>query len=262
MKRTAVALAIVATFTAVGPGAQAFPEYTGYSGAPGSYGQCAASCHGSGGGTIQISDFPTEYVPGQVYTVTISHNGGSTIRQFNGSCRIGAGAANAGVISAGANTAIYNEPVETNGVHLNAVGLNSATFNWTAPAAGTGTVRLYIAGHQGSYSGPNTNLTLLATEQVTDVPASEQGIVGALTVAAYPNPFTTSTTITYALAEASPVLIRIFDMAGRALESFSSAKPAGTHQFTWNAAPNPSGIYFVRVESGTLSETRALLLTK
>jgi hypothetical protein len=141
--------------------------YTGYSGAPGSHGTCASSCHGTTGGTIQISGFPSEYVPGQAYTITISHFSGTSIRQFNGSCRVGTGSTNAGTIVEGTNTATYNIAVETNGIHLSAAGHNSGDFEWTAPTQGTGTVRLYIAGLQGtSSSGPNTTLVLVCTEQV------------------------------------------------------------------------------------------------
>jgi len=143
----------------------AHSNYTGYSGAPGSSGTCAASCHGSGGGTIQLSNFPAQYSPGQTYTLTISHSGGSSIRQFNGSCRIGTGSQTAGVISSGSNTVTYSTGSEPNGIHFTSTNQNSGTFYWTAPAAGTGDVRLYIAGLQGSYSGANSTLSFLSTEQ-------------------------------------------------------------------------------------------------
>jgi hypothetical protein len=141
------------------------PTYIGYSGAPGSSGTCASSCHGSSGGTIQIEGFPAEYVPGQSYTITISHNGGNEIRQFNGSCRIGTGSSNAGAISAGTNTITYNTSGETNGIHLSSISLDSGSFQWAAPAQGTGDVRLYVAGHQGNYSGANTNIIQVSSEQ-------------------------------------------------------------------------------------------------
>lgn len=149
-------------------------NYTGYSGAPGSNGLCASSCHGTTGGTIQITGFPAEYVPDQVYTLTVSHSGGTSIRQFNGSCRIGTGSANAGVISSGTNTITYNVSGETNGIHFTTTNLETATFDWTAPGAGTGEVRLYIAGLQGSSGGQNSNFVLTANEQVTSVPTLGQ----------------------------------------------------------------------------------------
>lgn len=143
--------------------ALAHNSYTGYSGAP-TRGTCAGTCHGSGSGTVTISNFPSTYSPGQSYAVTIQRTSGSSIGNFNGSCRVGTGTANAGVLSAGTGTSTYNVSGETNGIHLSSNNQNSATFNWTAPVAGTGTVRLYIGAHQGNYSGANTVLVLVSTE--------------------------------------------------------------------------------------------------
>ena len=144
----------------------AHTNYTGYSSAPGRQ-TCASSCHGSGGGTVTVSGFPELYTPGTPYTITLGHNGGSSIRNFNGSCRLGTGTANAGVISAGMMTSTYNTSGETNGVRLSSSNQNSATFIWTAPAAGSGSARLYIAALQGGYSGQNTRIVLVAEEQTT-----------------------------------------------------------------------------------------------
>jgi len=99
-----------------------------------------------------------------MYTVLLTHSGGSAIKQFNGSCRVGNGSDNAGTISAGTNTSTYNTTGETNGIHLSSNDKDNAEFVWTAPPAGTGTVRLYVAGHQGSASGPNTKVVLVAQE--------------------------------------------------------------------------------------------------
>ena len=147
--------------------AQAFAHttYTGRSGAPGQQ-TCASSCHGLTGGTVTITGFPTSYTPDQNYLITISRISGSTIQNFNTSCRVGTGTANAGVISAGTGTVTYSVNGETNGVHLSTAGQVSATFNWTAPAAGTGTVRLYTGALQGNDpdAGLNTTLVLIADE--------------------------------------------------------------------------------------------------
>ena len=139
----------------------AHSNFTGYSGAPGSYGSCASSCHGSQGGTIEVTGFPTVYAPGNTYTLSISHNGGAPISGFNGSCRIGTGSENAGLISAGSNTVVYNESGETNGIGMSSVDLDNGTFDWTAPDVGTGDVTLYIAGAQGGYFGQNSEITLV-----------------------------------------------------------------------------------------------------
>jgi hypothetical protein len=74
------------------------------------------------------------------------------------------GSANAGSLTAGTGTSTYNATGESNGVKLSSNNQNSGSFNWTAPAAGTGTVRLYVAGLQGGYSGQNTRLILVSNE--------------------------------------------------------------------------------------------------
>lgn len=161
--RTGIIFLIMATILIFSL-AWSFPSLTGYSGAPDSKGNCASSCHGSSGGTITVSGFPSEYEPEQAYAITVAHDGGLPIANFNGSCRIGDGSANAGTITAGTNTATYNTSGETNGVHFTAENQASGTFNWTAPAAGTGSVTLYISGLQGDYGGANTEMVLTAAE--------------------------------------------------------------------------------------------------
>jgi len=140
------------------------PNWIGYSGAPGSNGSCAISCHGNSSGTIEISGFPVEYTPGQIYTVSITHSAGSSIRQFNGSCRIGIGAQNGGVISSGANTSTYSTGNETNGIRFSSYYQNNGTFDWTAPSSGAGQMKLYIAGLQGGYSCQNSTLVFISAE--------------------------------------------------------------------------------------------------
>jgi hypothetical protein len=262
MKTLIVPALFFLAFCAFPVGLRASADFIGYSGAPGSGGNCASSCHGTTGGTVGVTGFPTQYVPGQVYTVTVSHSGGSTIRQFNGSCRVGTGSTNAGVIAAGTDTEVYNTAGETNGVHLAASSLDAATFLWTAPPQGTGTVRLYLAGHQGNLSGPNTDLVLTAVEMLTGVDDETSGLPAGLSIDNYPNPFEVETTIGYALAEPGPVRLEIFSLSGRLLESFAGNQPAGFHHFTWRPVGVPSGIYLYRVQVGEHTATKKMILTR
>ncbi len=151
--------------------ATARTTYTGYSGSPGRQ-TCANSCHGGNNGTVAITGFPTLYTPGTPYTVTIARSTGSSINSFNASCRVGTGTTNAGVLGSGTRTTTYNTSGETNGVKLSTYNQTSATFTWTAPAAGTGTVRLYVGAFQGTgqNSGQTTELTLVSNESVPNAP--------------------------------------------------------------------------------------------
>ena len=79
----------------------------------------------------------------------------------------------------------------------------------------------------------------------------------------YPNPFNAMTVIRYSLPEPSNVIIAIYDVLGRRVETLiQEEKPAGYHQITWDASDHSSGMYFYRIQAGDHSETRKMLLLK
>ena len=82
--------------------------------------------------------------------------------------------------------------------------------------------------------------------------------------ASYPNPFNPSTTINYDLAADGYVSILVYDALGREVATlFSGDQVAGTnHQITWNASDQASGAYFLRMTSGSYTNTQKLMLVK
>jgi hypothetical protein len=149
-------------------------SYTGYSGAPGTDGSCASSCHGSGGGTIVVTGFPSTYQPGRTYLIGVAVSSGSSISNFNASVRIGTGTQTAGTITADLNTETYSTPGEPNGVHLASNDQDSCKFNWTAPNPGVGGVTLYLAGHQGATAGGhNTDLEITSQAAGIEEPGEQ-----------------------------------------------------------------------------------------
>ena len=79
----------------------------------------------------------------------------------------------------------------------------------------------------------------------------------------YPNPFNPSTMISYHLPVNSNVSVRIFDMLGREIAILvNEEQSAGRKEVQWNASGVPSGIYFCRLQAGTYSETKKLILVK
>ncbi len=68
----------------------------------------------------------------------------------------------------------------------------------------------------------------------------------------YPNPFNPSTTVTCALPAASRILLVVYDMLGRTVETLiDGEKPAGTFAVRWDASRVPSGVYFCRLQVHT-----------
>jgi hypothetical protein len=242
----------------------AHATYTGYSGAPGALGTCAISCHGPSGGTITASGFPTAYSPGQMYTITIAHSSGNTIANFNGSCRAGTGSTNAGTIVSGLNTATYNKTGETNGIHFTSSQQDSGKFTWTAPGSGTGTVRLYVAGHQGTSSGDvNTSLVLVSNEasgvEQGNSTSGPEGF-GLRFMGRTPG----LGRVSLAYRSEGPALIRVFDFSGGLVRSFAVS---GSGLLSWDGRdaqgrPVSQGVYLFRLEQGDRSATGKALLIR
>lgn len=79
----------------------------------------------------------------------------------------------------------------------------------------------------------------------------------------YPNPFNPATTLTYALSQAGPVRLEIYDTAGRRVAVLvDQERPAGEHSVVWQPRGLASGVYFVRFSAAGLGETRRLVLLK
>ncbi|MCP4631423.1 MAG: T9SS type A sorting domain-containing protein [candidate division Zixibacteria bacterium] len=251
--------------------ASAHSDSTGYSGAPGSNGTCASSCHGTGGGTMGVTGFPAEYVPEETYIITISHAAGNSIAQFNASCRIGIDSENAGIISSGANTDTYSTTNETNGARFVVGNLDLGTFEWTAPEAGIGDVRLYVAGMQGNdENGQNNALILLSTEgSSSDV--DEDRVPGLFAeLSNYPNPFNSNTLIEFSYEHDKPsgVHLGIFNLTGQLIYSrYIYCNKPKIYNAMWNGINDdglevPSGVYFYRIESKYGVRTNKMVLMK
>lgn len=84
----------------------------------------------------------------------------------------------------------------------------------------------------------------------------------------FPNPFNPSTTIRYSLPRAGNATIKIFNIQGQLVRTLVDGHvDAGHHEVTWNGTNQEnetaaSGVYFYRLETGTFSETRKMMLIK
>lgn len=84
----------------------------------------------------------------------------------------------------------------------------------------------------------------------------------------FPNPFNPTTQIAYGLAAPAHVSLRIYDVSGRLVRELVDAdREAGVFTETWNGrdtrgAQVASGIYFYRLDAGTFSETRKMIMLR
>ena len=76
-----------------------------------------------------------------------------------------------------------------------------------------------------------------------------------------PNPFNSSTTISFSLPSKSFVSLVVYDIIGRKVATIISEElPAGNYKRHWNAQGLSSGIYFYRLQAGNFTETKKLVL--
>jgi len=79
----------------------------------------------------------------------------------------------------------------------------------------------------------------------------------------YPNPFNPSTTITYQVANAGFVSLKVYDLLGQEVATLVNEQTApGTYSINWLAGNAPSGMYFYRMQSGSFTATRQMMLMK
>jgi PKD repeat protein len=94
------------------------------------------------------------------------------------------------------------------------------------------------------------------------------GTASAVSAFASPNPFNPETAISVSLKNNGPVSVRIYSIDGRLVKTLKNEfATAGTHEVRWNGTDNngrsvPSGMYFVKTESGADKSVFKLSLLK
>lgn len=76
----------------------------------------------------------------------------------------------------------------------------------------------------------------------------------------FPNPFPTSTHITYTLKEHSKVLLQVRDMSGQLVTTLiKDSLPAGDHTCDWTPTDLPSGMYYLVLNSGKFVQVKKMV---
>lgn len=105
-------------------------------------------------------------------------------------------------------------------------------------------------------------------EVETGVGTGSDLIVKNYSISNYPNPFNPATTINFNLKAESHVELNIFDIKGHKIRTLVSEQvPAGAHSTVWNGKDDrgnivSSGLYFYKIEAGSYTETKKMILVK
>jgi hypothetical protein len=241
----------------------------GRNGSPGETTCNTSGCHtgnplNASGGSIVI-DAPGlangQYFPGATYpiNVTVSRSGAAIFGfGFEALRSTGANGGTLAITNAAQTqlkSAVILGNTRTNVVHQMNAGVSSPgsktfSFNWTAPASGTGAVTFYAAGNatngNGSTSGDFIYTTSLAlTESATGINESDNNPI-ALSV--FPNPAHDFINIKYQSLNQANASVRLISMDGKTVKSLSNDNAGNGEQSITLPTPEKSGIYFIEVE--------------
>jgi hypothetical protein len=103
------------------------------------------------------------------------------------------------------------------------------------------------------------------SDLVTSVNTKDNSIIPSRLVLEqnYPNPFNPTTTIEYGIPLKSFVTIKLFDILGREVAVLvNGERQAGAYKIEFNASRFSSGIYIYQLRSGSLIQTKKMMLLK
>ena len=79
----------------------------------------------------------------------------------------------------------------------------------------------------------------------------------------YPNPFNPTTTIEFSITQTEFVTVRVYNIAGHEITTLINDElTIGNHSIQWDGSHQPSGVYFVQIESSSFVQTRKMVLLK
>jgi|GEM_PF-410964 hypothetical protein len=127
----------------------------------------------------------------------------------------------------------------------------------------------------GTGTPTNCNAYLIKTDEngnvgVSDLPPAIEPntITDYLKIKACPNPFKQSTEIQYQISSCEKVVLDIYDICGHMVRTLvNNVQTAGVYTGKWdgkdrNNQPVSSGVYLVRLQSGSKSNTKRLVLVR
>ena len=160
-------------------------------------------------------------------------------------------------------------------------------YNFIYPSLGTDGIMYLLMRYEGevphkelrafqtSYTGyqknapwpvemANNRHTSTVEEPVTAVEDNSETVVSTIVLEQNtPNPFNASTIFRYTLSERKLVSFTIYNIAGQQIRHFNRGiQNAGTYEFVFDGAEQPSGVYFARIEAGTYATIKRMLLLR
>lgn len=243
----------------------------GHTGSPGdNYKDCTA-CHG--GSATYVPDWITSnipesgYIPLQTYTITtINAESEGTRFGFQVSPQNKAGdLLGKLVITDSVQTQLVGDGKYITYTKDGIVGAGSKTwtFDWVAPAAGTGDVVFYGAYNSNFEGHKGENHVFLSTLRVKEAgTARTQNLTNKVAnFVVFPNPATDWTSINFDIHHVGMLTVDIIDITGKQVALIMNEWHSGSVRSRFNTAKLPNGNYFVRLQINGKTATQRLSIS-
>ncbi|MCD4776746.1 MAG: T9SS type A sorting domain-containing protein [Candidatus Aegiribacteria sp.] len=114
-----------------------------------------------------------------------------------------------------------------------------------------------IRNDMGAFGGGGVDYWLSVEEE--ELSPTENG----LPLKSFPNPFSSSCTVCYQLDEASQVVLQVFDLSGRLVETLvDKAVPSGMHSEHFDGSGLCPGVYLIRLVAVDVSTSRRCIVLR
>ena len=227
----------------------------GYTGSPGDSLKNCTVCHGGTAIPVQKwmkANIPAEgYTPGQTYTIT-------AFNKVVGATRFGFEVSPQDSSGNILGTMVLTDTVKTMFVGGNKYitytndGIESVdsmkwSFDWVAPAAGTGKVTFYGAFNSNFNHNKSNDQTFIGTSVAKEnlrvgIASVSKGNMG---FSVFPNPANDAVTLCFELKKEATVLVEIIDLSGKQVSVVLNDKCTGFVNKQFNTAMLPNGTYIL-----------------
>lgn len=119
---------------------------------------------------------------------------------------------------------------------------------------------VWMANYTGTFQiwSANIDYTTIGIQQISNEVPREFSLEQN-----YPNPFNPETNINFNITKAGYTSIKVYNSAGELIKVLAEQdlKP-GKYSVKWNAANEPSGVYFYAIETNSFRESKKMMLVK
>ncbi|MEK6558250.1 MAG: T9SS type A sorting domain-containing protein [Candidatus Margulisiibacteriota bacterium] len=111
---------------------------------------------------------------------------------------------------------------------------------------------------------PQTDLFLAKHSPFTEVKEDDNAPFDFSLAQNYPNPFNPQTAIGFSLLAVGNVTLKVYDVLGREVQTllYNERIEAGRHEIQFDGSRLSSGVYYYRLQAGTFTETKKMVLMK